>query len=130
MEITLDQARGAFTNAVIAVYKENVTPTSFLRSFFPSVFSTTKYISFDVKRANEKVAVDILKGNQDKHLSFEEYIQSLKHRPNSDIIGCELVMEETRFPSEQDIIIEERLKTYLSISNETFYEVKEFIYKR
>jgi len=62
MEITLDQARGAFTNAVIAVYKENVTPTSFLRSFFPSVFSPTKYISFDVKRANEKVAVDILKG--------------------------------------------------------------------
>lgn len=60
--ITLDQARAAFTNAVVAVYRENVTPTSFLRSFFPSVFSPTKYISFDVMRANEKVAVDILRG--------------------------------------------------------------------
>jgi len=60
--IGLDAARGAFTNAVIAVYREAVTPTSFLRSFFPNVFSRTKYVSIDVKRNNEKIAVDVLRG--------------------------------------------------------------------
>lgn len=60
--IGLDAARSIFTNACVAVYKETVTPTSFLRSFFPAKFSPTKLVSFDVKRANEKIAVDILKG--------------------------------------------------------------------
>lgn len=60
--IGLDAARGALTNAIVAVYKENVTPTSFLRSFFPSSFSPTRLISIEVKRANEKMAVDILRG--------------------------------------------------------------------
>jgi hypothetical protein len=60
--IGLDAARGAFTNAVVTVYREKTTATSFLRSFFPNVFSRTKLVSFDVRRGTEKIAVDILRG--------------------------------------------------------------------
>ena len=60
--IGLDAARGAFTNAVVAVYRETIEPMSFLRSFFPSTYSRTKLISMDIKRGTEKVAVDILRG--------------------------------------------------------------------
>jgi len=62
--------------------------------------------------------------------NFETFTQSLKPRPNSEIIGCELVMKDNG--TFYDLDAEERYepKTYLSPSNETFYEVKEFIYKR
>lgn len=60
--IGLDAARGAFTNAVVAVYRERISPSSFLRSFFPSTFSPTRFISFEVRRGTEKIAVDILRG--------------------------------------------------------------------
>jgi hypothetical protein len=60
--ITIDAARGAFTNAVVAVYNERTTPTAFLRSFFPNVISRTKLVSIDVKRGTEKIAVDVLRG--------------------------------------------------------------------
>ena len=60
--IGLDAARGALTNAIVAIYTETTTVSSFLRSFFPASFSPTKLISFEVKRVTEKIAVDILRG--------------------------------------------------------------------
>lgn len=62
MSIGLEFARSAMTNAIVAVYKESISPTSFLRSFFPSKFSLTKYVSIEVTRDTEKIAVDIFRG--------------------------------------------------------------------
>ena len=39
-QISTQDARGVFTQALIAVYKERTAPTAFLRSFF-----TTKEVS-------------------------------------------------------------------------------------
>lgn len=60
--IGLDAARSAFTNAIVAVYRERITPSSFLRSFFPATYSPTKLVSIEVKRGKEKVASDVLRG--------------------------------------------------------------------
>ena len=60
--VSVDDARGIFTNAVIAVYSERTQVTSFLRSFFPAKFSPTRLVSIAVKRGTEKVAVDVLRG--------------------------------------------------------------------
>jgi len=60
--ITIEDARVIFTNAVVAVYNQRVPVTAFLRSFFPPVYSRTKYITVGVKKGTEKVAVDVLRG--------------------------------------------------------------------
>ena len=60
--IPVDQVRAAITNSMVAIYTERVEVKSFLRSFFPSVTSDTKYISMEIQRANAKLAVDILRG--------------------------------------------------------------------
>lgn len=60
--IAIQQARAALTMATIAVYREKPVVASFLRSFFPPVFSNTKLLSIEVQRGKERVAVDVLRG--------------------------------------------------------------------
>ena len=60
--VSLDDARGIFTNTVVAVYSERTQVTSFLRSFFPAKYSPTRLVTIAVKRGTEKVAVDVLRG--------------------------------------------------------------------
>lgn len=60
--VGVEAAREAVSNAVVAIYNESVSVPGFFRSFFPSSFSGTKKISFDVSRVGEKVAVDIVRG--------------------------------------------------------------------
>lgn len=55
-------ARAEFTNALVAVYKEYVAPTSFLRSFFKNVEKSTLSLSIAVQRGIEKIAVDVERG--------------------------------------------------------------------
>ena len=64
MEIPVIQARALFTQALIAVYKERVTPTQFLRSFFTVVETGSKYLSIEVQRGTEKIAVDVERGTE------------------------------------------------------------------
>jgi len=62
MSVSVNDARQVLTNAIIAVYAERTQVTSFLRSFFPPVYSNTKFVSIAVKRGTEKIAVDVLRG--------------------------------------------------------------------
>lgn len=68
--ISTQDARGIFTKTLIDVYKERISPLSFLRSFFPSKESMTKEISIEVQRGTEKVAVDVERGTEGNRNSF------------------------------------------------------------
>lgn len=57
--IPIQDARALFTKKLIDVYKEKITPMSFLRSFFKVEESLTKEISIEVRRGSERVAVDV-----------------------------------------------------------------------
>lgn len=70
MNISIQDARALFTTMIIDVYRERISPTSFLRSFFPSVESVTKTISLEVQRTGEKVAVDVIRGSEGNRNSF------------------------------------------------------------
>lgn len=63
-EIATQDARALFTKALIDVYQERIAPTSFLRSFFPTVVQPTKEVSIEVERGFEKVAVDVVRGTE------------------------------------------------------------------
>jgi hypothetical protein len=60
--IAFQQARGVYTEALIAVFRESVPVMSFLRSFFPASFYKTKIVSIEVQRGTETIAVDVIRG--------------------------------------------------------------------
>lgn len=68
--IPASEARNIFTSKVIAVFKERPQVFSFLRSFFPTEESTERYISVDVQRGLEKVAVDVIRGSEGNFNKF------------------------------------------------------------
>jgi len=59
MAISQEQFRQLFTQALVQVYREQVAPPGFLRSFFPEQTNLTRYISVEVQRGTEKVAPDL-----------------------------------------------------------------------
>jgi hypothetical protein len=68
--IPASEARNIFTSKVIAVFKERPQVFSFLRSFFPTEESFDRYISIDVQRGLEKVAVDVIRGSEGNFNKF------------------------------------------------------------
>lgn len=62
--IPASEARNQFTSRVIAVFKERPQVFAFLRSFFQTEESNERYISVDVQRGLEKVAVDVIRGSE------------------------------------------------------------------
>jgi hypothetical protein len=62
--ITRADLRNVVTNATVAVYDEKTQVPSFFRSFFKENFNFTKLVNFEVRRATEKVAVDIVRGER------------------------------------------------------------------
>lgn len=77
MNISTTDARALFTKMLIDVYKERTTPTSFLRSFFPTVESPTKEISIEVVRGTEKIAVDVARGTEGNRNSFSNSTEKI-----------------------------------------------------
>lgn len=75
--IPTQDARALFTKMLIAVYKERTAPTSFLRSFFPTVESTTKELSIEVQRGTEKIAVDVERGTEGNRNSFSRTTEKI-----------------------------------------------------
>lgn len=60
--ISIQDARGIYTKATVAVYNEMPMVMSFMRSFFKVTTSRTRYISIEVRRGTEKMAVDVIRG--------------------------------------------------------------------
>lgn len=75
--ISTTDAQGLYTNKVIAVYKERISPTSFLRSFFPSVETATLELSIEVQRGTEKIAVDVVRGTDGNRNQWTRSTQKL-----------------------------------------------------
>src|SRR5437016_1331533 len=61
--IQVSDAQGLFTSRLIAVYRERPKVMNFLRSFFPSEIGTSLEVSIQVQRGKEKVAVDVMRGD-------------------------------------------------------------------
>jgi hypothetical protein len=59
MSIHLEQHRNPFTQTVIAIYKENAPVGSHFSSMFEPVPTESKYVSIEVERGTEKIAVDV-----------------------------------------------------------------------
>jgi len=70
--ITTVDARGRFTKQLVAIYKERVMTTAFLRSFFTTKESDTKQISIEVQRGTEKIAVDVERGTEGNRNQFSK----------------------------------------------------------
>lgn len=60
--ISVTQARGIYTDSMISVFREKIPVMSFLRSFFNVRTTMTKYVSIEVQRGTETVAVDVIRG--------------------------------------------------------------------
>lgn len=64
MSISISELRGQFTKALIDVYSNKASATSFLRSFFPTVIEDTLNVSIQVRQGTNKVAVDVIRGTE------------------------------------------------------------------
>lgn len=69
--------RPLFTKVLVALYREAIQPTGFLRSLFRTVESSSKEVSIEVQRTTEKVAVDVFRGtegNRNELSNFSEKV--------------------------------------------------------
>ena len=81
MSIPASQARAIFTQMVTDVYRERPTATGFVRSFFPGKQASTKYVSVEVERGDEKVAVDVVRGADGNRNSFGRSTEKIFEPP-------------------------------------------------
>lgn len=75
------EAKGLFTKMLVDVYKSKLPPTSFLRSFFPTVEAFTRYVSIEVEREAELMAVDVLRGTEGNINAFSKSKESIYEPP-------------------------------------------------
>lgn len=81
MAIAVTQLRAEFTKQLVSVYQERPKTTSFLRSFFPTTTAPTKYVSIEVERMGEKVAVDVIRGTEGTRNVFSKTTEKLFQPP-------------------------------------------------
>lgn len=79
MPISLSEARGVFTRALVARWNElsELAPKNFLGSFFGKATTTSKEVSIEVMRGTEKVASDVLRGTQGNRNTFSKSSEKL-----------------------------------------------------
>lgn len=75
--IPASQARGLYTEMLIDVYKERPQQFNFLRSFFTTKEESTKYLSIEVQRGTEKIAVDVMRGDDGNRNTFSLSTQKI-----------------------------------------------------
>jgi hypothetical protein len=102
MAIPASQFRRLFTQAVVEIYREKTAATSFLSSFFREKVNLTRFVSIEVQRGTEKVAVDV-KRHTDGNLNvfdlstekiweppyYDEFIVANKHHLYDMAIGAQ-----------------------------------------
>lgn len=70
MNISTTDAQGLYTKKLVEVYKQKISPTGFLRSFFRREESATLEVAIEVQRGFEKVAVDVVRGTEGNRNQF------------------------------------------------------------
>jgi hypothetical protein len=68
--ISVSEARNQITQALVAVFRQRIQPTPFLRSFFPAKEYGSKLISIEVRRGTERVAADVVRGTEGNRNTF------------------------------------------------------------
>jgi len=104
------QAQSLFTSKVVAVYREKIAVSGFLKSFFTPVESFTKYVSIAVRRGDEKVAVDVNRysdGNRNTFSKetqkeflppfYDEYLTANNHKLYDTVIAMARTNDTTFF---------------------------------
>lgn len=79
--IPVSEARSLFTKTLMDKYRERAQVTSFLRSFFPSKEYATKYVSIEVERSGEKVAVDVNRESEGNRNTFSKSTEKIFEPP-------------------------------------------------
>lgn len=75
--IQTSDARGLFTKKLIDIYRERISPMSFLRSFFKIKEASTLELSIEVQRGTEKIAVDIERGTDGNRNKFDKSTEKI-----------------------------------------------------
>ncbi len=75
--IQTSDAKGLFTKKLIDIYRERISPMSFLRSFFKVVEASTLELSIEVQRGTEKIAVDIERGTDGNRNKFDKSTEKI-----------------------------------------------------
>lgn len=75
--IPASQARKLFTQETVAFFSDRRKPKAFFRSFFTEVEKTSRYVSIEVERDDEKVAVDVLRSTGGNRNSWSRKTQKI-----------------------------------------------------
>lgn len=82
MAIPSSQARAEFTSMLADTFKDWLAPTGFIRSFFPSFQSFTKYVSFQIQRKGELKATDVPRTAEGNRNTFSKSTEKLFEPPD------------------------------------------------
>ena len=79
--IAANQARAVFTSMIVDAYRQMPQPMGFLRSFFKDSEQTTRYVSIQVERNAELIAVDVQRGTQGNRNTFGQSTEKVFEPP-------------------------------------------------
>lgn len=79
--ISTDQARAQLTSMCIDVFNDQLGPTSFLRSFFPTVQEFVRYLSIQVERDYELISADVVRGSEGTRNKFAKSTEKVIDPP-------------------------------------------------
>lgn len=79
--ISVTDARPLFTKDLVAVFRQMIEPTAFLRSFFKETYSTTKLISIEAQRGFEYIAYDVVRGTEGTRNKFPRSTEKVFEPP-------------------------------------------------
>lgn len=77
MAIGIIEARGEFTKTLLTVWQDIVAPKDFLKSFFEVKTTTAKEVSIETMRSNEKIASDVLRGQNGNRNTVSRFTEKL-----------------------------------------------------
>lgn len=73
MALDIIEARGLVRNMLVEIYQDDPLPTKYLQSMFKMKESRSKSISIEVRRFDEEVAVDVIRGTEGNRNSFGDF---------------------------------------------------------
>lgn len=93
MAITLNQHRAGVTQTVIDTFSDEKEPKQGLAAFFPSKTTDTKFVSIEVERNSQKVAVDVQRCTDPHRNTFSKSTEKIFEPPYYnemfDFTACE-----------------------------------------
>ena len=93
MPITLNQHRRGITQTLIATFSDDEEPKQGFQSLFPNVTTNTKYVSIEVERHNQLVAVDVQRCTDPNRNIFSHSMEKIFQPPyyneSFDFTACQ-----------------------------------------